>query len=427
MTANTLAEGLQPASVDFAILHQNYNPVLALVRELIGVIPNCDPLLEIWPPGFRTYNLLVPNFFNLPQTLFGKRVSKASMGLAMYAASRAASCAYCTAHSCSFALRRGATADAIIGRRSPREAAVVALAEGLARIPADLTAAELKEVEKYYRPDEVEGLALAVSVMGFLNKFMNAMGVELEQEAIDDSGAVLGQTDWQPGYHVRGDYRFTHRGSPPVDSLRTYLRVIRQAPGAVRLENQWTRGVPSTYGAVSTYLERHTGYGFPLLRPIGRKRILKTLATVLHDNLSAEQTAVGLRAKMVAGYIFSRFVANQGLHQAICELAGQIMPALKSRYEMLDAAAETTPPTTVEDCRALMSLFEERLQLSSAEAAATVLALAATPSPAAINGAIIQVSRQHLSPAAMVETIVWLSVLQLLHRLTTFYTLRDGA
>lgn len=426
MTTNTLAEGLQSASVDFGTLHQHYHPALALVRELIGVVPNCDPLLEIWPPGFRTYNLLVPNFFNLPQTLFGKRSFKAAMGLAMYAASRAASCAYCTAHSCSFALRRGATADAIIGRRSPREAAVVALAEALARVPATLTAAEVQEAEKYFRADEVEGLVLAVSVMGFLNKFMNAMGVELEQEALDETGAVLAQTDWRPGYHVRGEYRFTSRGNPPVDSLRTYLRVIRQAPGAVRLEKQWTRGVPNTSGAASMYLEQHTGYNFPLLRLIGRGRIIRTLATVLQDNLNEEQTAVGLPAKMVAGYVFSRFVGNEALQHEIGALAAHVLPGLHRRYALLDKLARTTPPTTDEDCQALMRFGEEQLRLSTSEAAVTLLALAAMPSPAVISKAIIRNSRKHLSPTAIVETIVWLSVLQLLHRLTTFYTLRDA-
>ena len=84
----TLAEGLQSASVDWGTLHRKYSPQLNLVRELIGIVPNCDPLLEIWPPGFRTYNLLVPNMFNLPNTLFGSKSFKASMGLAMYASNK---------------------------------------------------------------------------------------------------------------------------------------------------------------------------------------------------------------------------------------------------------------------------------------------------------------------------------------------------
>src|SRR6188768_1585921 len=132
--AETLAESLKYASVDWKKLHYNYNPLLNLVRELIGIIPNCDPILEIWQPGFRTYNLLVPNMFNLPNTLFGNKSLKASMGLAMYASSKAA-CAYCTAHACSFALRRGARTEAIAGSRTPKEQAVVTMAEALAHVP----------------------------------------------------------------------------------------------------------------------------------------------------------------------------------------------------------------------------------------------------------------------------------------------------
>lgn len=50
----------------------------------------------------------------------------------MYAASRAALCAYCSAHSCSFALRRGApsasVAGALAGDAEPRACAAIAVA-----------------------------------------------------------------------------------------------------------------------------------------------------------------------------------------------------------------------------------------------------------------------------------------------------------
>src|SRR5688500_10489862 len=102
----TLYESLKSSSIGFETLHKNYHPVLQLVKELIGLIPNCDPVLEIWPAGFKTYNLLVPNLLNLPNTIFGSRKLKSAMGLAMYSSSKAARCPYCTAHACSFALRR---------------------------------------------------------------------------------------------------------------------------------------------------------------------------------------------------------------------------------------------------------------------------------------------------------------------------------
>jgi len=105
----TLSQALRGDAVDVATLQRRYGPQLAIGRKVLGVVPNCHAYLEIWPVGLRTYNLLVPNFLNLPFLLFGLGPPKATVGLVMYSASRAAGCAYCTAHSCAFALRRART------------------------------------------------------------------------------------------------------------------------------------------------------------------------------------------------------------------------------------------------------------------------------------------------------------------------------
>jgi hypothetical protein len=94
----TIAEHLESDIVEIDELHRTYGPMLHMVHELIGVIPDCDTYLEIWPPGFRTYNLCVPNFLNLPASLLRRDGVKAHMGLAMYVASRTAECPYCSAH-----------------------------------------------------------------------------------------------------------------------------------------------------------------------------------------------------------------------------------------------------------------------------------------------------------------------------------------
>jgi hypothetical protein len=52
--ADTLSAMLQDEAVPMAVLHERYGSVLELVRRVIGVVPNCDPYLMIWPPVFRT-------------------------------------------------------------------------------------------------------------------------------------------------------------------------------------------------------------------------------------------------------------------------------------------------------------------------------------------------------------------------------------
>ena len=421
----TLADGLQSSSPDFKTLHKQYHPVLALVKELIGIIPNCDPILEIWPPGFRSYNLLVPNLFNLPNTLFGNRSFKASMGLAMYASSKAA-CAYCTAHACTFALRRGARTEAIAGVRTAKEQSVVTLAEGLATIPSTLTLADVETVKQHFTPTETNWLVFSISMMGFLNKFMNAVGIELEQEAINDTAELLSKTSWDPGIHAGNGYSITKSVTPQRDNLFTYLRVIRQAPGAILWEKKWTRNVPSNYPEVAEYLKRCVGYSFPILKPVIEARVLRTLTTVLRDNLDKKLTVTGLKMKMYAGYIFSTQVCNDVLKAEIKSASVYLAPDLSIElFNRLDEISQMEIPTDTTTCNEIIISLQQQLSLTEKEAAVLFLAIASSSSPSRVNEAVIAITLKHLEPSIVVEIIVWLSVLQLLNRLSSYYTLTE--
>ena len=67
----TLVPLLRDEMVASETLEERYGALLMLVEVLLGVVPNCDRYLEIWPPAFRAYNVMVPNFFNLPAPGFG--------------------------------------------------------------------------------------------------------------------------------------------------------------------------------------------------------------------------------------------------------------------------------------------------------------------------------------------------------------------
>ena len=202
MKTLTIAQQLKPSEIDFDTLHSNYHSMLVLVRELIGVIPNCDRILEIWPTGFRTYNLLVPNCLNLPFSLLGLGTPKKLVALAMYASSRAAECSYCSAHTCAFALRRGAKPSSLFNDRVPREIAVIEVAEALSQIPCTLSKEQCVTLARYFSPADIEWIILSIGMMGFLNKFMDATGVELEADTIAEVGALLASTGWNPGKHT---------------------------------------------------------------------------------------------------------------------------------------------------------------------------------------------------------------------------------
>jgi hypothetical protein len=396
----TLVPLLRDEMVAWETLEERYGALLKLVEVLLGVVPNCDRYLEIWPPAFRTYNVMVPNFLNLPVPIFGVGGAPGELvGLGMYVSSRVAECPYCTAHSCSFALRRGASADkvaqALIGGDADftrGELATIGVARSLGRIPCELTVGERDELVDVFGAARAEWIVLGVVMMGFLNKFMNAIGVELEQPVYSEVSGTLG-----PGWSVGSagaalDGAAPARPAPPADGLATKLRVLPLLPGALRLDKRWQRGVPGAWPQVGAYLREHVGHDFPVLARLRHRRATRAIAFMLRENLSAQSTVIGLDTKIRCGLVFAEVVADAALAADVRALA----------------AAHGVDP--------------DQPSADPLVPAALLLARAASPSPAEIDADVVGTCRDSgLPPAAIVELVTWLAVLQMLHRLSCFY------
>ena len=410
---DTLAFLLAPHRVSWETLRDRYGPLLALVHTLIGVVPNCDPYLEIWAPAFRTYNILVPNLLNVPFSIFGIRSAPAHVvGIGMYVSSRTAECPYCTAHSCSFALRRGASpekmAQVLVGGKSftPGELATVAVARSLARVPSELTAPERENLQRCFGPDQAEWIVLGIVMMGFLNKFMNAIGVELEAPTAAEVKTTIGP-DWSPGKAGR-DLDPTARSSPPrADTLRTKLRIVPHMPTALRLDSRWQRGVPARWPKAGTFLRDLTGHDFPVLSRVRHGRAIRSVASALRENLDSETTVIGLNTKVLAGVVFAAVVADETLATDVRALAPKqgVTDAQLDHAERFATDPSAEPPGgDAKTCAAL------------------VLARSASPSPAEVDtGVVITCRDVGLSAPAIVELVTWLAVLQMLHRLSSYY------
>ena len=425
----TLAEVLAEERVEFSELEQSYSPVLNLVNVLIGVIPNCDPYLEIWPPGFRTYNLIVPNFLNLPHMLLGRGAPKDIVGLAIYASSRAADCMYCSAHTCSFALRRGSSAGAVTGEsRTAGEAAAVAVAEALSTIPHHYRPELGRELQRHFSPSDAEWIVMGVAMMGFLNKFMDAVGVELEPEAIDDVSDLIGPTGWSIGQHGwngvgnetgggDGNGGSDHDGNtddddlPPTDSLATALQVIRNVPGAIRLERRWMAGLPKDPVLLRRHITDTYGFDEPLLTTLGHARTRRALATVLRHNLDSTQSEVGIGLKALTGLVFAHHARN---HHLIAQ-----SEQLANRSGLSRSVIESAAPYRPDAPDADLAKLDDRTRTALA------VAFQMAPSPAKVDDATAEAADRHLSPSEVVEIAVWISVLQLIHRLTIYYGLDE--
>lgn len=414
----TLSRSLQSSSIDLSHLCGEYGPLLELVRLVIGVVPNCDSLLAIWPTGFRSYNLLVPNLLNLPFSVWGWGPPAVPLGLALYTASWTARCSYCTAHTCSFALRRGTPPETLAGNRSPAENAAVAAAEALARIPSTFTREHREQLLRHFSPRDAEGIGLGVALMGFLNKFMDAVGVDLEEAAVQEVSPVLLPTGWTTGKHqvAAADPAFKPRPGGR-DTLATKLAFLRYVPAALRLEGSWTRGVPSRWPAVGTWLAARTGHDFPLLARLGSRRAVKAIATVLRDNLRPEDSPLGLRTKNLAGLVYATVVGDERLAREIGTLALRTSPPETVQAVTRFAAGSMEDGGGIDAARASLASLPG---LDGEAALALLLAKAISPSPAAVPPALLGSAGTALSPAAQIELVVWISIQQTLHRLGSF-------
>ncbi|MFK8025857.1 MAG: carboxymuconolactone decarboxylase family protein [Ilumatobacter sp.] len=399
----TIAEHLEPHTVSIDELHGTYSPMLHTVNELIGVVPDCDTYLEIWPPGFRTYNLCVPNFLNLPASIVKRDGVKAQMGLAMYIASRAAGCPYCSAHTCSFALRRGATREAIDGsNRTDLEQAVVDLAEAMSNTPAEWDPAVVDRVGRFLSADDIEWVAMSVGMMGFLNKFMDAIAVPLELEAINDVAELIEPTGWDVGQSGwRNGARERLNATVPVDSAATIGRVLRRGPKAVKIERGWTKHLPKTAPDLRKYLLTAYGVDVALLTRFRHTTPMRALAAMLDQNLDPSLSEVGVGRKALAGLVFANEVDNEMLRTH----AHALLVANRVDTGVINAVAAGGVPRGDE-----------------VTAAVVAFAQAIAPSPAMVTDELAAEVTSMLSPAQVIEVAVYVSVQQAMHRMSLFYS-----
>ncbi|OGT83723.1 MAG: hypothetical protein A3H91_11545 [Gammaproteobacteria bacterium RIFCSPLOWO2_02_FULL_61_13] len=377
-----LVDLLEQDKVAFETLHARYGALLELVRGLLGVVPNCDPYLEIWPPAFRTYNVMVPNLLNLPFLVWGLGAPRSTVGLAMYVASRVSGCPYCSAHTCSFALRRGATVEQVSSALDEErnltvaDRAAVRVAHGLATVPASIDDAARADLHRVFSRADAEWVVLSIAMMGFLNKMMDALGVPLEETVAAEVNPVIASSGWTPGQHMKSTIL---AGDPPgADSLLSRLGVVRHIPEAIKLDKQWTAGVPDRWPAVGEYLRQKTGHNFPVLSHLRHRRAIRAIATMIKDNLG--ESIIGRDNKLAAGLIFARTVGNPGLEGELRVLGAKELP----------------------------------------DSPIQILARAISPSPATVDRSVVESSRV-ISPAGIIELVAFISVLQMLHRLSSFY------
>jgi hypothetical protein len=159
---------------------------------------------------------------------------------------------------------------------------------------------------------------------------------------------------------------------------------------------------------VGDFLRERTGHDFPALSRLRHRRAVRSVASMLRENLNPVSTVIGLDTKILAGVVFAEVVADEAL-------AGDVR-AMAGTHAVTDSQMDAAARFARGEGDAALPDGNPKLR------AALTLSRAASPSPARIDADVVATCREGgLSAPAIVELVCWLSVLQMLHRLSCFY------
>jgi uncharacterized peroxidase-related enzyme len=130
--------------------------------------------------------------------------------LVAHAASAAAGCQYCRAHTAVSASRQGIDDQKIAAlheyRTSPlfdeRERVAIEYAMCAASVPNAVTDELYARLAEHWTEEEIVELLGVVCMFGVFNRWNDSMATPLEEEPLDMGRALLADAEWDPTKHV---------------------------------------------------------------------------------------------------------------------------------------------------------------------------------------------------------------------------------
>jgi uncharacterized peroxidase-related enzyme len=126
-----------------------------------------------------------------------------------YMASHVAGCNYCQAHTIRAAERYGALEEKLqriwLFRTDPMfseaERAALEFALAAAAIPNGVDSVIIRQIRQYFDDGDIVEILGVVALFGYLNRWNDSMGTQLEPGAIESGEKYLGHSGWEIGKH----------------------------------------------------------------------------------------------------------------------------------------------------------------------------------------------------------------------------------
>ena len=214
---------------------RDFSPILAVSAQVLGFAPNSMKTMARNPELLISFSLLskaalggdvrvpvlgVAGMFlkligkGLLNKLRGRHRKRASSNLRQlvaFAVSLSAGCRYCQAHTSGTLDRQGVSPEkieAILSYSSsplytPAERAALDLAFAAGGAPNRSAPEHFTELRRHFDDDQILDIVTVIAFFGFLNRWNDTMGTDLEAPALDLAGRRLtASVDWEVGKHA---------------------------------------------------------------------------------------------------------------------------------------------------------------------------------------------------------------------------------
>lgn len=142
--------------------------------------------------------------------LYEGSVSEELKMLVSLISSQASGCRYCQAHMSNLAAIYGNSADKIAALWdfetsdlfSAAERAALRMGMHAGMTPNQVAEADFEALHEHFSDDEIVELVATVALFGYLNRWNDTMGTELEELPLQRAEELLGSGGWQAGKHA---------------------------------------------------------------------------------------------------------------------------------------------------------------------------------------------------------------------------------
>jgi uncharacterized peroxidase-related enzyme len=184
--------------------HPELKQLVTFFNETLGFCPNSVLTMQHRPA-------IALAFVNLNMAVMKNegRVTSALKRLIGYLSSYAAGCSYCQAHTIRAAERYGAPEEQLLNiweyKTHPAftdaERAALDFALAASSIPNGVTDEIADNLRNHWDNGEIVEILGVVSLFGFLNRWNDSMGTELESPASESGKKYLAKTGWKEEKH----------------------------------------------------------------------------------------------------------------------------------------------------------------------------------------------------------------------------------